>query len=108
VRSETVLGADDIALRRYRTGYNGLLDDRPIQPRGIHSGPVRGRVETVFYAGPRFSISGLFLRKEWEMRLGEAGISFRDYGLFEHQNQLIHFLILLPSEISVARISEAS
>jgi hypothetical protein len=32
VRSETVVGAGDIALRRCRTGSNGLLDDRPIQP----------------------------------------------------------------------------
>jgi hypothetical protein len=36
------VGADDIALRRCRTGSNGLLDDRPIQPRGIHYGPFRG------------------------------------------------------------------
>jgi hypothetical protein len=28
--------AGDIAFRRCRTGSNGLLDDRPIQPSGIH------------------------------------------------------------------------
>ena len=38
VRSETVVGAGDIAFRRCRTGSNGLLDDRPIQSRGIHDG----------------------------------------------------------------------
>ena len=36
------MGAGDIAFRRCRTGSNGLLDDRPIQPRGIHGGPFRG------------------------------------------------------------------
>ncbi|MCE7909987.1 MAG: hypothetical protein DYH02_16735, partial [Candidatus Omnitrophica bacterium COP1] len=35
VRSETVVGAGDIAFRRCRTGSNGLLDDRPIQSRGL-------------------------------------------------------------------------
>ena len=38
VRSETVVGAGDIALGRCRTGSNGLLNDRPIQSRGIHDG----------------------------------------------------------------------
>jgi hypothetical protein len=36
VRSEIVACAGDIAFRRCRTGSNGLLDDRPIQPSGIH------------------------------------------------------------------------
>jgi hypothetical protein len=42
VRSETVVGAGDIAFRRCRTFSNGLLDDRPIQPRGLHGGLFRG------------------------------------------------------------------
>jgi len=42
VRTETVVGADDIAFGWCRMGSNGLLDDRPIQPRGIHGGPFRG------------------------------------------------------------------
>ncbi len=29
------MGAGDIAFRRCRTGSNGLLDDRPIQSRGL-------------------------------------------------------------------------
>jgi len=42
VRTETIVGADDITFEWCRTGSNGLLDDRPIQPRGIHGGPFRG------------------------------------------------------------------
>ena len=43
MRSETVVGAGDIALGRCRTGSNGLLDDRPIpSPAASMTEPFRG------------------------------------------------------------------
>lgn len=56
VRSETVVGADDIAFGRCRTGSNGLLDERPIQSRGIHSGPVHGLMRSSHW---RFIVGAL-------------------------------------------------
>ena len=63
VRSETVVGAGDIAFRRCRTGSNGLLDDRPIQSRGIHDGnlprpPAKGGPDASQRTRPNLSRRG--------------------------------------------------
>ncbi|HPO68906.1 MAG TPA: hypothetical protein PKV53_01240 [Anaerohalosphaeraceae bacterium] len=60
MRTETVVGADDIALRRCRAGSNGLLDDRPIQPRGIYDGnlprpPAKGGPDAGQRTRPRLT-----------------------------------------------------
>ena len=63
VRSETVVGAGNIAFRRCRTGGGGFLDDRPIQSRGTHDGklprpPAKGGPDAGQRTRPRLTLRG--------------------------------------------------